>query len=126
MALPHLGGALTTHTSVALPIGLERELRLLAEGIEHPDAVVHYAITAGRYHAKVAAGDTKVAPMLDLQMERLQKFFERCCECSVEVRPTNEYHACQCSAGKVLRRFDRYMANLVKKQATARANITIG
>lgn len=116
----------TYHTSVALPIGLERELRLLAEGIDHPDAVVYYATAAGRYNAEVVAGDTKVAPMLDLQMERMQKFFDRCCECSVQVRPTNEYHACQCRAGKVLRRFDRYMANITKKQATARANITIG
>lgn len=116
----------TSHTPVALPIGLERELRLLAEGIDHPDAVVHYAVTAGRYHAEAMAGDRKVAAMLDLQMERMQKFFDRCCECSVEVRPTNEYHACQCKAGRVLRRFDRYMANITKKQATARANITIG
>ena len=116
----------TSHTSVALPIGLERELRLLAEGIDHPDAVVYYATTAGRYTAEVAAGDTKVAPMLDLQIERLRRLFEMSCECSVEVRPTNEYHPCLCHAGKVLRRFDRYMANIVKKQATARANITIG
>lgn len=116
----------TSHTSVALPIGLERELRLLAEGIDHPDAVVHYATTAGRYNAEVAAGDAKVAQMLELQLERMQKFFDRCCICSVEVRPTNEYHSCKCDAGKILRRFDRYMANIAKRQATARANITIG
>jgi hypothetical protein len=111
---------------VGLPIGLERELRLLAEGITHPDAVVHYATTAGRYNAEVGLGDKKVAALLDLQMQQMQNFFERCCVCSVEVRPTNEYHTCRCEAGRVLRRFDRFMANITKKRATAQAIVTIG
>lgn len=119
---------MTTHTSVALPIGLERELRLLAGGIEHPDAVVHYATVCGKYQSELVAGNDKVTPMLNLNLERMHKFFNDLCTCSVQVRPTNEYHECQCHAGRILRRFDRYMANIVKRQqrAVATATITIG
>lgn len=117
---------MSTHLLGQLPVNLERDLRIAGGYAEHPDAIVHYALTAARLQQRLDSGESHVEPLLQFELDRLKAVFNRSCECSVEVRPTDEYHECQCYAGDVLRRFDRFMANLTGNTGPAKANITIG
>ena len=116
---------LTTYTKPVIPAGLEQALRELGRrGLSHPDAVVDHARTVGMFRQSLVTGpnarDTAAA---DLAYEKVQLIAEQACACSVEVRPTNEYHPCMCWAGSVMRRLDRFLVGCERK---ARANITIG
>jgi len=116
---------MTTYTRPAIPAGLEQALRELGtRGYAHPDEVVDCAQRAGMFRQALVTGpNSRDAASAVLAYERIHFIAEHACQCSVEVRPTNEYHPCMCWAGRVMKRLDRFLVGCERK---ARANITIG
>jgi hypothetical protein len=117
---------LTTYTKPALPVGLERALRELgARSGTHPDEVVDLTRNAGMFLAvAVSSGlDERDELLARIARDKVLTIAELACACSVEVRPTNEYHPCMCWAGSVVRKLERFLDNVERK---ARANITVG
>lgn len=117
---------MTTYTRPALPVGLERALRELSvRGNAYPDEAVDLTRNAGMFLAAVSSGgpDERDEFAFRLAKEKVLTIAEHACVCSAQVRPTNEYHACMCWAGSVVRRMERFLDNVERR---ARANITVG